>query len=41
MAFFNSTVAFQQIDNAPNAQASAKSNNQGLQYTHRRIEKCH
>ena len=34
-------VAFQQVDRAPDAQASAQGNNQGLQNTYCRVEKCH
>ena len=34
-------VTFQQIDNAPHAQASAQSNHQSLKNIHRRIKKCH
>ena len=34
-------VTFHQVDRAPNAQASAQSNHQGLQYFDSGIEKCH
>ena len=34
-------VALQQIDNAPHAEASAESNNEGLQSSDSGSEKCH
>ena len=34
-------VALQKIDNAPNAKASAESNNEGLQSVNSRCEKSH
>ena len=34
-------VALQQIDNAPNAEARAQRDNEGLKNTNRRSEKCH
>ena len=34
-------VALKQIDNAPNAEARAQRDNEGLENTNRRIEKCH
>ena len=34
-------VALKQIDNAPNAEARAQRDNEGLKNTNRRIEKCH
>ena len=34
-------VTFHEVDRAPNAQASAQSNYQGLQDFNRGIEKCH
>ena len=35
------TIAFQQIDRAPNAEASAKSHNEGLKNTNSRIKESH
>lgn len=35
------SISFQQVDNAPNAQARAKRDNKGLQYAYRRIKKRH
>ena len=35
------TVAFQEIDDAPHAKASAQRNNEGGKGAYRRSEKCH
>ena len=34
-------VALQQIDRAPNAEASAQRHNEGLKNAYRTVEKCH